>query len=353
MIINSSILANEKFTFIEEGHIIIENGVITEVGDGFLHEGINAKEYIVIPGLINAHTHIGDSFAKEAVQGLGVGDAVGKTGMKWTLYKDTDENTIINSMQDSVKYMLNSGITTFADFREFGLEGINQLKNAVKTTSIKAIILGRDLGNNLDCCDGLGLNLYQLDQIPVNRKKKIIALHAGEACGEVEAALKHDPDIIVHFTHCTKNDVKDASTKKTSVILCPRCNAALGAGFPPVKDLLDEGINIALGTDNVMINSPDLFREMEFLLKYSHLNGGVEPEDVLKMATVNAAKALKTNSGVILRDKAADLIFIDKNAPNLRHTSNLIATIVSRCQAENVRKIMVAGVFVINKDSRY
>lgn len=356
MIINCSFLARENFEFIEEGHLIIENGVIADVGDGFLSEGINAGEYMAMPGLINAHTHIGDSFAKEASLGLNADEAVGKTGIKWSLYKGVDEQVLLNSMRDSARYMLNSGITTFADFREFGIDGINQLKIAIKGIPIKAIILGRNLDTTkMDICDGLGLNLYQLDQIPKNsreRRNRIIAIHAGEAEGEVEIALKHDPDIIVHFTNCTDEDIKIAAKKRISVIICPRSNASLGVGFPPVKKLLDNGINLAIGTDNVMINSPDMFRELEFLLKFSYLGDEIEAGEVLRMATVNAAKALGLNSGILERDKSADLIFIDKNAPNLRYNKNLIATIVNRCQPENVRRVMVDGKFVMDKDIR-
>lgn len=357
MIVNCSFLARENFEFIEEGHLIIEKGVIVDIGDGFLSEGINAEGYIVMPGLINAHTHIGDSFAKEASLGLNVDEAVGKTGIKWILYKDVNEHVLLNSMRDSARYMLNSGVTTFADFREFGIDGINQLKIAIKGIPIKAIILGRDLDTvDMDICDGLGLNLYQLDQIPKDsserrdKRDKIIAIHAGEAKGEVEIALKHDPDIIVHFTNCTEEDIKTAANKGISVIICPRGNASLGVGFPSVKKLLDNGVNLAIGTDNVMINSPDMFREMEFLLKFSFLDDEIEARDVLRMATINAAKALGLNSGIIERDKAADLIFIDKNAPNLRYNKNLIATIVNRCQPENVRKVVVDGKFVMDKD---
>lgn len=356
MIINCSYLVNEDFEFIEEGYLTIDKGIIVNVGEGFLDKGIDAKEYIVMPALINSHTHIGDSFAKEASLGLDVDKAVGKKGIKWRLYKEVDEYTLLSSMQDSARYMLNSGITTFVDFREGGIKGLNLLKEAIKEIPINSIVLGRDLDTEaIDICDGLGLNTYQLDQIPkgLKNKNRIIAIHAGEAKGEVELALNYDPDIIVHFTHCNERDIKIATSKKISVVICPRSNASLGVGFPPVKELLESGVNIALGTDNVMINSPDMFRELEFLLKFSYLHRGIKPEEVLRMATVNAAKALRLNSGVIGKGKNADLIFIDKNAPNLRYNKNPIATIVNRCQSENVRKIMVHGKFVIDKGRVY
>ncbi|RLI93985.1 MAG: hypothetical protein DRO94_03920 [Candidatus Altiarchaeales archaeon] len=350
MMINSSFLVGERLEMLEEGHIIIENGRIVEICDGYEVGAIDMKDYIVIPGLINAHTHVGDSFAKEAVLGMNVKRAVGERGEKWRLYSKTDKKTIISGIKNSIEYMLNSGITTFVDFREYGKNGVDLLRNLLVEFPIKSLILGRDI--DIDECDGLGLNLYQLDQIPDDRKGKIIAIHAGEKNGEVEIALRYDPDVIIHFVHYTESDLATTLRKDISVVICPRSNSVLRVGLPNVREILDYGINVALGTDNVMINSPDLFREMEFVSKISYLSREILPVEVLQMTTVNAAKAFKLNSGVIERKRNADLIFIDKNAPNLKYNRNIIATIVHRCNPENVRKVMINGKFVLDKDMK-
>lgn len=348
MIINSSILLGENFELLEEGHILIEKGLIEDVGDGFVPEGIDARDYLIIPSLINAHVHLGDSFAKEAVLGLSVRDAVGRGGLKWRLYEDVDDARIIRCMHETLRYMLNSGITAFADFREFGVRGIEQLKNAMKGIPIKAIILGRD--TDIERCDGLGLNTYQLNQIPGDRGGKLIAIHAGECEGEIEKALKYKPDILIHFTLATPAEMKEVARKEISVVICPRSNLTLGVGLPDVEEMLNSGINISLGTDNVMINSPNLFREMEFVSKLSRLRRGIPPTEILKMATVNPSKAFRLNSGSIDKGKRADLLFIDRNAPNLKDNKNLISTIIHRCEPENVRKVMIDGKFAVNKD---
>ena len=353
MIINSSLI-DRNFELLEEGHVSIERDRIVEVGDGFSAEGLDAKGYIIMPSLINSHVHTGDSFAKEAVVGMSVDEAVGPTGFKWDLYRSVNEQKMISAMRDSALYMLNSGITTFADFREGGLEGVNLLRKALHGVPIRAVILGRDM--NVKDCDGLGLNINQLDQInqiPMEtneREGKIVAVHAGEYPGEAETALNYNPDLIIHFTHATDNDIQMAKKKNISVVLCPRSNALFGVGIPRVREMLDAGINLALGTDNVMVNSPDMFREMEFLSKLSHLNDGVSPRDILKMATVNGALALNLDSGIIEEGKSADLIFIDKNSKNLRYNKDTIATLVHRSEPENVRKVMINGKFVIDKD---
>ncbi len=345
--VNSSFLVGEDFELLEEGHLVVEKGRIKEVNDGFITGGTDAKDLLCIPALINAHTHIGDSFAKEAALGLPAGEAMGQDGLKWELYKKANSQQILRAMRDSVQYMLNSGISCFADFREGGIQGADLLRKATEGIPVRPIILGRDDG--IENFDGLGLNPWQLDQIPANGKG-LVAVHAGESKGETAEALAKNPDIIVHFTLATKEDVATAARKKVSVVLCSRANALLGVGIPPVRELLDRGVNVAIGTDNVILNSPSLWRELEFISKLSYLKKGISPADILRMATSNAAKAFGLNSGIIKKGKQADLIFLDRNAPNLRENKNLLAAIVHRTEPENVRKIMIAGEFAVEKD---
>jgi len=346
LMINSSFLVGEGFELLEEGHLLIDRGRIKEVNDGFITGGTDARDLLCIPALINAHTHIGDSFAKEAALGLPAGEAMGRNGLKWELYKQAKKAEIIKAMRDSLQYMLNSGISCFADFREGGIHGAELLKEATEGIPIRPIVLGRDDG--IENFDGLGLNPWQLGQIPSDRNKPV-AVHAGESKGETAEALSRNPDIIVHFTLATREDIATAARKKVSVVVCLRANALLGVGIPPVRELMDCGVNVAIGTDNVMLNSPSLWREMEFISKLSYLKKGIPPADILRMATSNAAKALGLNSGMIKKGKGADLIFLDKNAPNLRENKNLLAAIVHRTEPENVIKVMVSGEFVVEK----
>jgi cytosine/adenosine deaminase-related metal-dependent hydrolase len=353
MIINCQMLAGEKLEHILEAHIGLEGSKISFIGDGFVSGADDLRSLLAIPGLVNAHTHIGDSFAKDACIGLSVQEAVGRGGMKWKLYEKADKKEVIAGMRDSAKEMLYSGITSYADFREGSHGGLKDLKEATNDLPIRTIALGRDLGNNLEDCDGLGLNLYQTDQIPGSRndlRDKIIAIHAGEVPGEVEAALKVDPDIIVHCTNCTREDIRSAADKGISIIVCPRSNASLRVGFPPVRELIDAGINVALGTDNVMINSPDMWSEMEFLYRASQLFEGLTPLEVLKIASVNGGRGLGENNGAIEKGKQGDLIFIDIKAPNMRGSRDIHASIVNRCRKENIVRILVNGKNIADKE---
>ena len=354
MLINCQLLIGEKLEYLREAHIGIEGSKISYVDEGFVSGAQDLRDLLAIPGLVNAHTHLGDAFAKDACTGLRVDEAVGKEGRKWKLYEKADRGEIIASMRDSAKDMLSSGVTAYADFREGGHEGLKALQAATEDLPIKTIALGRDLGSRFEDCQGLGLNLYQLDQIPKDRKglkDKLIVIHAGEVAGEVEIALRVEPDIIVHYTKCTDEDIREAAKKEISVVVCPRSNASLKVGFPPVRELFDAGVNVALGTDNVMINSPDMWREMEFLYKASLLFDGLTSLEVLKAASVNGGRAIYRNSGALEKGGTADIVFLDINAPNMRGCRDIHAGLVTRCHAGNVRIVLIKGKTAIDKCS--
>ena len=228
------------------------------------------------------------------------------------------------------------------------------MKEAVKEIPIKSVVLGRELSlHELDECSGLGLNVYHLNQSSdflkilkgIKSKNKILAIHAGEAKGEIEPALKYNPKIIIHATKATEDEIKEISSRNISVVCCPRSNLALDVGIPQIQKMSDSKINVCLGTDNVMVTLPDMWREMEFTSKVCH----IEPDEILKMATINAASEFNLNSGIIKKDKNADLIFIDKDSLNLKFNKDWISAVVNRCSPENVRKVMIEGNFVVDK----
>ena len=103
------------------------------------------------------------------------------------------------------------------------------------------------------------------------------------------------------MTHASKSDLETTSKKTRGIVICPRANSSLSEGIPDIEKMQNAGCLLALGTDNVMINSPDMFREMDFLWKVTMgiKKKRINPKDILKMATVNAGKILKKNIGII------------------------------------------------------
>ena len=111
------------------------------------------------------------------------------------------------------------------------------------------------------------------------------------------------------------------------------------------------GCNLTIGTDNVMINSPDIFREMDYLWKVTMGNSQkrFDPKSILKMATVNAGKLLNQKIGVIKENYIADCIFINKNSIDLDPIKNVYASIVHRASENSINAVMIGGKIVNGK----
>ena len=189
-------------------------------------------------------------------------------------------------------------------------------------------------------------------------RKLLLAIHAAESKESVEFSksmtgrteiariMQHlKPDVIVHMTNATDEDISLVARNRTGVVICPRANGILGAGIPRVAHMLENGCTIAIGTDNVMLNSPDIFREMDYIWKASRAieNYFISARDILKMSTSNAAQILGLNSGCIETGRSADLIFIDKKHLDLYPIHNPYASIIHRANADSIKGIMIDG----------
>lgn len=383
---NADILLGPELRHVERGYIEIENGVIVRAGEGRSgsSRAFDAGGFLIIPGLINAHTHIADSIGKDIAAGARLDERVHPAfGAKKKILEKSPPEQLRAAIRNTAISMLQKGITTFADFREGGPEGVKLLRRATSGLPIKCVALGRvdryrdPAGTEglpdeavqkakevLKISDGLGISganentdaaLAQYGEIDA---AKLLAIHAAESKETVEFSLKHTgrseverimehlkPDIVVHMTHATDKEMSLVAGR-AGVVVCPRANGILGAGMPQVAEMMRRGCTIALGTDNVMLNSPDMFREMDHLWKASHAAGRfIEPREIVKMATVNAAKMLGLNCGSIEAGKAADLLFINTRHADLYPLHDPYAALVHRVGRPDA--VMVNGRFAV------
>ncbi|WP_308574257.1 amidohydrolase family protein, partial [uncultured Methanosphaera sp.] len=125
--------------------VIDDDGTIIKISPHYQEgEIIDATGCIVMPAFINAHTHIGDAIAKDVGDGLPIDELVAPpNGLKHQKLKEATDQQLIDAMHDAAKEMVLNGISTFIDFREGGLKGIELLKKAVYDLPINACILGR------------------------------------------------------------------------------------------------------------------------------------------------------------------------------------------------------------------
>jgi cytosine/adenosine deaminase-related metal-dependent hydrolase len=430
-------LLGKELTFVSQGFIEISNDGIIKKANGGSHstftDMINSKEldadnkkidaqgFLVIPGLINAHTHIGDSIGKDIAVDSELDTRVHPIfGIKQSILKNTRPDHIKSFMRSSAISMMKKGITAFADFREGGKYGIELLRDAISDLPIKCVILGRvesyfdplkrkaksphnirpgikQKAENISkirtltpeqlqktcqvllASDGLGLSganentdesLKQYRDLLEKKKKKdtgknikkpLLSIHAAESQSttkfsklntgktEVERIMQYlKPDFIVHMTNATDEDFSLLARNRCGIVICPRANGVIGGGIPRVAKMLKSGCTIAIGTDNVMLNSPDILREMDYIWKVSRARGDgfITGKNILKLATVNGAEILRLNSGYIGAGRAADLIFIDKRHIDLYPLHNPYASIIHRASQDSIRAVMINGKFV-------
>ena len=191
-------------------------------------------------------------------------------------------------------------------------------------------------------------------------KKSILAIHAAEAQSAVEESIRKykkteikrtlqllDPDIYIHVTNPTKSDLQVLHKNRKKIVICPRANGILGVGLVPIKKMLELNFILGIGTDNVMLNSPDMFKEMDFLIKsqraFEKNSSFLKAKEILKMATVNGGKIFNLNTGCIKRGYLADLLFIDRYDLDLYPAFDLHMALVNRCSEKQVKAIMING----------
>lgn len=153
----ASLLLGRDLKYIESGFIEIgKNGTILRAGPGNYSEKvlnnktecnrskIDSDGLLIIPGFINAHTHIGDSLAKDVFVESGLNTRVHPVyGAKKVILEKSKPSHLKILMRASVISMMKKGIVAFADFREGGLEGLELLKQAISSLPIKCIVFGR------------------------------------------------------------------------------------------------------------------------------------------------------------------------------------------------------------------
>ncbi|RCV63893.1 Cytosine/adenosine deaminase [Methanophagales archaeon] len=368
------------------GYVIIEDGKLKEIGDGQIE---SAVEGIIIPSFVNAHTHIGDSVAKEP-DFMPLEHLVGPGGYKHKILGETSHETLVFAMSDAIADIFATGTQMFADFREGGISGLRALGEAFdlagghEKLSIKSFgrptagmkelritnyelrigddgseMIGEakrgdeDINGLFEAGDGIGLSSVadypQADlkflADDTKRRGKIFALHAGERNAEdISGALELEPDFIVHLIHASQQDFTRMHDLDIGAVVCIRSNLVTGMGLPPLPQMLESGLTVGVGTDNVMLNSPNMFSEQEFIAKIFRL----DEREVLKMCTLNSAKILNEEKfmGSIEEGKKANLLVIRNDTPNMRNVRHSIRGVVRRATRDDIAAIVHEGAIV-------
>lgn len=376
------VLKGQDLTPVRE-NIVIDDGRIIEMAKDVC-EGkiIDATDSIVCPTFLNGHTHIGDSIIKDEGYGLSLGEMVKPpNGVKHKALANAEDGEIIDAMKKSMWDMFESGTTHFIDYREGGIKGVELLRKASKNLPVTPVILGRDdsfYGQNPDLrkvkiairkllklADGIALSGFgeisdevaSLITSECRKAGKISSIHVAESMHlqddslrdfnktEIQRGVDAGFNQLVHCTNPRNNDLE--LIKNSNVVVCPRANATLNVGVAPLNEMFSKGIKPLLGSDNLMLNSPNLLRELEFSLKIMsvYYRNYLNPKDLLKTATTNICN-FEINryieKPVIDVNQEANL-FISK-----KYSKNPYLNIINRCGTKDILYIMNRDIHIKN-----
>ncbi|WP_254530552.1 amidohydrolase family protein [Natrinema gelatinilyticum] len=332
-----TILCGREFDPVEGRIVIDENGRIEAI-----EEAAVDSDDLILPAFVNAHTHIGDSIAKEAGSGLSLEELVAPPdGLKHRLLRAATRDELVTAMNRSLRFMEGAGTAACLDFREGDVAGVRMLEDAADGLEIDALSFARGSTDAMRVGDGFGASgandaTFDWEREATREAGKPFGIHAGEVDeSDIAPALDLDPDFLVHMVHPKTVHLERLAESEIPVVVCPRSNLVTDVGLSPYE-ALNERTMLALGTDNVMLNSPSMFREMEFLAKLSNL-----PSDViLRMATVNGAEIADLEYGLLEPGRVARLLVLDGDSDNLVGARDPVRAVVRRAGVDDVREVV-------------
>ena len=382
-----------------KGDVVIENDIITSVGGrygGSVDRDIDASGDVVMPGMINTHTHVAMAPLKGVCDDLAFPDFLNKV---FKIDSDRTDHDLDMGTRLGCAEMMRGGTTTFVDL--YYSEDV--IAKATQDAGIRGVLCWCCLdeqfttqkGNPLDNCKhfyethkdkrkiipGVGLQGVYVcgEETCVGAKEfadeKDIPLnfHLSETRGEVNDHKKKtglrpvewldnigalSPNMIAaHSAWLTMNEVRLMGAAGMSASLCAVSNMKLATGgVAPLPEFLQYGVNVTVGTDsNNTNNSLDMFSEMKILgllHKSSRWDATVAPaQQLLDYCTINGAKAIGMSDklGSIEKGKYADIVILDGKAPNMRPLlpDNIVANIAYSASSLNVKTVFCQGDMVV------
>lgn len=310
---------------------------------------------LIVPGLWNAHTHLGDAVVTQELQGTLEELVAPPHGLKHRVLARAKDAEVIAAMRRTMTTMIRTGTTGFSDFREGGLKGLKLLYAAEAALPLHGVVLGRPGGLVYDASevrailrasDGIAVSAFvdwPRDDIAklaadARRERKVFAIHCSERIREdMDAVLDLHPAFLVHMIHATDADLVRCADAGVPVVVCPRSNAFFGL-TPDIPRMLRAGVELRLGTDNAMINVPSMLREIDFAYRIARLKGQVPAREIFEMALRGRGLSDPESVAGIRVGAPADLVVLD-----LPGGTNGFASLM-RASASDVRLVVSAGV---------
>lgn len=401
-VINAQIVTVDKQgSVIDDGSLVVgADGAIRAIASGQLEhnaaEVIDARGAIVMPGLINSHTHLGMTLFRGLGDDMSLEDFLARlmpAEIKVLNYDAVHAGTELAALES-----LLGGITTSLDMyylpdaalvvaKTSGMriqtgpnflesDGPEPLKfNDRLTWAEKWLEAPRDELGSTGWVAPHSTYLLGEDQLRTlaalaAKHEARIHVHAAETVGEMQlVANRHGGrtpiqvlndtnllrrSVLAHGVHLSDEDIQLIAQNSATVVHCPASNYKLASGTARILDLHRAGVNVALGTDGPASgNDIDLWiaiRLAGYIQKTVAKNPAVLPAlEIVRMATINGARALQLDHliGSLEVGKRADLIVLDADSPSLTPNFNPHTTIATSVTRADVVHVLVDGKVVV------
>ena len=351
---------------------------------------MDASDMIVMPGLINTHTHVAMALLR------GISDDVPLMEWLeqhiWPIEAKMGYQEVYDGARLGILEMLMGGTTTFVDMYPYeeavaeaaesaGIRALvspcpmdfrmdhfeNDWKQVQKRFSSSRLVSmwmgphaiytlsGKNLQRSISLSKELGIGSHVHLAETQTEQDNCMAQHGVSPTEYLEKeGLFSTKTLAAHCVVMSDHDIEILAKNGVSVAHNPQSNMKLASGIAPVKKMLEAGVNVSIGTDGASSNNDlDMWEEMRtasLLQKVNTLDPCAIPAyTALQMATVNGAKAIGREGelGVIAPGALADILLVDIQKPHLYPHTNLISELVYSTHASDVDTVIVNGRFVV------
>jgi 5-methylthioadenosine/S-adenosylhomocysteine deaminase len=392
-------------TIYPDGYIIVRNGVITEIGNYSQEvesavnpeQRIDATGTLVIPGLINTHTHAAMTLFRGMADDLDLDDWL-QNHIFPAEAKYINPKSVRLGTELAIAEMLLSGTTTFNDM--YFYEEI--VARTAEAAGMRAVVGECLLDFPTPNCKTPEEELKYTEELIVKwkghplvsvavsphsiyacsadmlRSARALAdkhgvlyhIHVAETVKEFDDCMKEhgktpveyleelgtldERTVAAHCVHLAERDIGILADKQVKVAHLAGSNLKLASGIPPITKMLAGGVRIGIGTDGAASNNNlDMFEEMDLTAKIHKVTDmdpkAVDAYTVLRMATIDAANALGLGHmiGSLEEGKKADISIVNANKPHMVPLYNPVSQLIYAAEGGDVRDVVVNGRIVV------
>jgi 5-methylthioadenosine/S-adenosylhomocysteine deaminase len=381
---------------VERADVLLDDaaGEILAVGDlaaGAGDEVLDAEGAVVMPGLVNAHTHV----AMTLFRGYADDKALGRWLEEdiWPAEAELTATDVRAGAELGMVEMIRSGTTAFADMyfhvpeiaaavEAAGLRAVlghtaitvGKDESAAEEDVAQSVAVAREFDGAADGRISTTVQPHSLTTVDEAHLRECVAaareadipltFHANETRQEVEPIVEQrgvrpleyadevgllgEEDFLAHGVHLDEREIDLLAERDTAVVHCPASNMKLASGMAEVQRLRNRGVPVALGTDGAASNNDlDVFDELRDAAMVGKLAAddaaAVDAGTAVEMATVGGARAMGLDAGRIEAGRPADLAVVDFEAPHLRPNHDPVSHLAYAARGSDVRHTVCDG----------